>query len=73
MFVVGFVSDRNEFEYRKSRGCISMWFQLESDYIVIETIGVVFMLMLQSVRNYWSDIYVNVSLTRLVWVHSRLP
>ena len=40
---------------------------------MLETIGVVFMLMLQSVRNYWSDIYVNVSLTQLVWVHSRLP
>ena len=62
MFVVGFVSDRNEFEYRKSRGCISMWFQLESDYIVIETIGVVFVLMLQSVRrNYWSGICINVT------------
>ena len=62
MFVVGFVSDRNEFEYRKSRGCISMWFQLESDYRVLEeTIGVVFVLMLQSFRNYWSGIYVNVT------------
>ena len=62
MFVVGFVSDRNEFEYRKSRGCISMWFQLESDYIVIETIGVVFVLMLQSVRrNYCIGICINVT------------
>jgi len=40
-----------------------MWFQLESDYRVLEeTIGVVFVLMLQSVRrNYWSGICVNVT------------
>ena len=39
-----------------------MWFQLESDYRVLEeTIGVVFVLMLQSFRNYWSGIYVNVT------------